>query len=771
MKDAYYKNNIKLNLIYIFMIFSILNVIGIVINIPISIPMQVITISLISMIVKFFLFNPLILYIIMALVLTISVIIHRNVYPFLFSFADRVLLLIDNIVQNLKGLKPIADNNILIYWSLLAILFSIYTSIILFKGKKRYLLLPLYLSIFIYYWYSFIDRAYIMLSLFLISYYILMGLSRFSVENKDIRKIYPALESMVVKYSILIILLSMVIPKSNYTLQWPWLYQKVYNQFPFIENLRSNSSYSRNSNSASLFDFSITGYQNNSQVLGGPVSLSDKKIMTVESKEKVYLRGNVKKYYTGNNWISTIDDNLEYKTGENFGGISSNDSEDYYEENIITITNQSFASTTLFSPYLPVKVELDKDSGIKTNLDNVLIYPQGIYSKESYTITVMEPLPYGVLKSKKIVRNTDDIEDLNTYLQYPEDKITTRTKELVKKIVQNKKNDFEKAIAIESYLRENYEYNLLAESLPPDREFIDYFLFEGKNGYCTYYATSLAIMLRLEGIPTRYVEGYLAQDSEKIGIFEVSQKNAHAWVEAFIEPVGWMTFEATPVYSVLERAENYSSVTDEDIAPDVEVDFDQSDNPRYPRGWDIILDDEQYGGDYNYNLDDENIPSGTTIPKYVLDLIIISLVSIIPMRFLVGFILFKIQESSYKKLSINNRIIYLYHQIVILNKLQDFPQEIGETHFEYANRIAYKFFKYHEKGIKEITDIFVKSKYSSIPATLEELEEMENYREKLESRLKHYLGRRKYYYKKYISERYWQLLNNNFLNILTCHKS
>ena len=70
----------------------------------------------------------------------------------------------------------------------------------------------------------------------------------------------------------------------------------------------------------------------------------------------------------------------------------------------------------------------------------------------------------------------------------------------------------------------------------------------------------MAIMLRLEDIPSRYVEGYLARNQVDKNRYEVRQRNAHAWVEAFIEPIGWVTFEPTPAYPLtngLERR-NYS---------------------------------------------------------------------------------------------------------------------------------------------------------------------------------------------------------------------
>ena len=80
---------------------------------------------------------------------------------------------------------------------------------------------------------------------------------------------------------------------------------------------------------------------------------------------------------------------------------------------------------------------------------------------------------------------------------------------LAKTIISDCNNNYEKVIAIEEYLKNNYEYTLNPSRVPEGKDFVDWFLFEDKRGYCTYYATSMAVMLRSVGIPARYVEGFV----------------------------------------------------------------------------------------------------------------------------------------------------------------------------------------------------------------------------------------------------------------------
>ncbi|CAK7057017.1 transglutaminase domain-containing protein [Tissierella sp.] len=739
------------NLIYASFVFCLVYLFGLGMGLKLNIMLQILIVLLGSMIVKFFLLNPLILYGLLAISSLITILIHRFVSPILFNIIERILSLFSNIIAHLQGKESIALDNMLLFWAMLIILVSLFTAFILFRNKNIYLLLPIYIVFFLYYWYNFFNQAYWMISIFLLAFFILIGLNKYY--EKKIQNLYNPWLHTLTTYSILIVFIALLLPKSYNYIEWPWLQRKVYTIFPFIEDLRSYDIYSRKSGNATLFNFSITGYQSENSKLGGPVNLSDKRIMTVRVSDSTYLRGNVKQVYTGNSWDTIVEPSANYGLKQDFSGLSQEEQKIYYKQEYITITYHDFASTTLFSPYKPAKVSFSDNHMLKVNRDDVLVFSNGVYNGESYLVLVQKPLPYGMLVSLGIDQKKKDMTDLNIYLQIPKDKITERTKDLVREIVKDTKDDFEKAVAIENYLRNNYKYSLDVEYLPENQEFIDYFLFEKKEGYCTYYATSMAVMLRLSGIPSRYVEGYLAKDSIETGVYEVKHENAHAWVEAFIEPVGWMTFEPTPAYPVESRLENYQ-LNDSD--KDMELN-EARENIRGPRN---DIDDQNIDGDQttvdgrkpNYEEDYEDTSTGLT--SNTVDLFIIILLLIIPLRFLVGFLQYSYREAKAKKLSTNKRVIYLYRQILRIKELMGYPQLYGETHYEYANRIAYKFYSYDEIGIKEITEIFVKSKYSSFPSSNEDVLELEKYKNIMENRLKKYWGKIKYYYHKYVKKIY-----------------
>ncbi|MCM1325863.1 MAG: transglutaminase domain-containing protein [Lachnoclostridium sp.] len=129
------------------------------------------------------------------------------------------------------------------------------------------------------------------------------------------------------------------------------------------------------------------------------------------------------------------------------------------------------------------------------------------------------------------------------------DAVSGEVKNLADSLTEDCRNDYEKCRALEEYLHQ-YSYNQ-GVVVPEGVNILDWFLFEGKEGYCVHYATALATMLRCEGIPSRIAEGFLVDYSNTVGLnrYSVSGSSAHAWVEAYLDGVGWIRLEPTPVFA------------------------------------------------------------------------------------------------------------------------------------------------------------------------------------------------------------------------------
>jgi transglutaminase-like putative cysteine protease len=136
------------------------------------------------------------------------------------------------------------------------------------------------------------------------------------------------------------------------------------------------------------------------------------------------------------------------------------------------------------------------------------------------------------------------------YLPLP-NSVTERTRNLAAQIVANAaKNPYDEAKAIEQYLKNNFTYSTDIPLPPPNRDRVDYFLFDGKQGYCEDYSAAAVVLLRALNIPTREVTGFApgTYDSTQ-GAYVYREANSHAWPEVYFPGYGWIQFEPTPGFS------------------------------------------------------------------------------------------------------------------------------------------------------------------------------------------------------------------------------
>lgn len=741
------KQKFLLNLLYIAIIFTLTGLIGNVIELEISLLNQLIIVIIIATIIKYFTKYPLFLFLTMIIGFLILLFINAYKFPIFLSISDRSSDLFSNLIANLQGREKILQENLSIIYFLLVASIAAYTSGVVYKSRNLFLLIPIYLSVFLVYWYSFIDKAYNSTVIFIFLFLILLGLKGYKMSQFKTDKIFRRWFRTTIVYSLVIVLLALFIPKSKDYLAFPWLQEKVYNTFPAIEDLRYYKDYNRETANADLFNFSASTseFSDVSSTLGGPLTQTERKIMTVESKSPLYLRGNVKHTYTGRSWEKASGFLNEYSLRQDFSLLSPDQQRNFYTREQATIVFDSFISKTIFTPYKPMSINSNRDFSVFQDRDDIVSTRDGIYKGEAYLIEFLKPLSYESLIETGMNKSKDSLKDLDIYLQLPENRISNRTKQLTTSLVEGLGTDYEKAIKIQDHLRENYEYNLDVDFLPGGAEFVDNFLFEEEQGYCTSYATSMAIMLRLEGIPSRYIEGYVVNEEIGSGQYQVRQKHAHTWVEAFIEPVGWISFEPTAAYQALDGEE--TPMEDLEESPSLEEDIlpEKEDIPNEPLpDMETPFEDEGTLGD---NINTQSNSLWRTI-RITLSLLILLFIII---RIISRYFKYRSKEKHLAKLDNREKIVYLYQDILDILSILGFPLRSGETHFDYSNRVSYKFTNLQEYGIKDITDIFVKIKYSNVEASDIDLSSILLYKEELDKRLKNSIGKSNYLYRKYIN--------------------
>lgn len=153
---------------------------------------------------------------------------------------------------------------------------------------------------------------------------------------------------------------------------------------------------------------------------------------------------------------------------------------------------------------------------------------------------------------------------LDRYLVLPRE-LPDRVRKLAFDITDGKDNPYEKAKAIEVYLRANYPYDLEVSAPPSNQDVADYFLFDLKKGYCDYYATAMVVLARANGLPARFVSGYSPGSYDAPNAqYVIRELNAHSWAEIYFPGIGWVEFEPTASIPEIERTESNIVLPEDD---------------------------------------------------------------------------------------------------------------------------------------------------------------------------------------------------------------
>ena len=325
------------------------------------------------------------------------------------------------------------------------------------------------------------------------------------------------------------------------------------------------------------------GYEPLDGRLGGPVELDDTKLFDVKSTVNYSLlfRGNIKNTYTGYGWI---DDSVSYRY--RMIGKFKAEQEDvfclnipptdiryytYIDETEIFITPVQNGTATIFGAYRTLDVKPKKllTMLISFNTEGELFSSRDIAKGISYGITaeyIQQNIPMFADYVLDVQSSLTEDE-----LQYGElvaqnytsqfEAVPQSVSDIALSVTEGIESDYLKALAIKSYLEEGgFTYTLSPDIPPADQDFVEHFL-ETKRGYCTYYASAMAVLARSAGLPSRYVEGFKSDGKKRD--FTLTGENAHAWAEIYIKGIGWLPFD--PVTS---EETNNNAAPAEDLPPE-----------------------------------------------------------------------------------------------------------------------------------------------------------------------------------------------------------
>ena len=283
----------------------------------------------------------------------------------------------------------------------------------------------------------------------------------------------------------------------------------------------------------------IPGYENPNKAarLGGRPALSSQPIFIVKGYpgETIYLRSLSYEFYSGHGWLRRI----PVDEGEKYPRISSEIPPSSSETIEVEIT------TDLYSSVLHI---LGTETVFFENPPTV---------KEGNLRT-------GVITDPPLVRGTRFFISRHTAADRPENKVKEAylqvplfISEELSDLARSLKGetDHETIRAVLAFLSANYTYSLNAPKPAGDEVFLDNFLFDIRRGYCVHFATAFTILCRLNGVPARYVTGYLVHLPLDSPLTYVSGLQSHAWSEVLMDGGNWQTIEPTLVLNVDESDE------------------------------------------------------------------------------------------------------------------------------------------------------------------------------------------------------------------------
>ncbi|MDI6764104.1 MAG: DUF3488 and transglutaminase-like domain-containing protein [Thermodesulfobacteriota bacterium] len=285
-------------------------------------------------------------------------------------------------------------------------------------------------------------------------------------------------------------------------------------------------------------DSEYAGFQRRFDLNARAKKIKNDLVFHLQSRRPIYARGRTFDTFDGRFWENKKPEiqrfNLE-RGDLYFAGYEGKGTPQTYsiKKDLPNFIFTAYRPVALWFPGHAVEMDTDLSFTIPGGLQRGTVY-----SVKSETIDI-EGRPSG---------GEEYFQDSERYLQIPST-LSPRIRELSFSITGDIQDDYEKAKAIEHYLKNNFRYSPKIDLQKKEGDPIHQFLFEEQKGQCEHFASSAVLLLRSSGIPSRLTTGYRATRYNPFtGYYEVRQSDAHAWVEAYLKGLGWVTFEPTPAF-------------------------------------------------------------------------------------------------------------------------------------------------------------------------------------------------------------------------------
>lgn len=335
------------------------------------------------------------------------------------------------------------------------------------------------------------------------------------------------------------------------------------------------------------------GYSLDDSKLGGDFIGDNTVVFEAKVSEEHYWKVETKRIYTGSGWSSgSMGVSIPFENGRDIPVGCCNAP---LETTDLLVDEVEVELPYVHLPYAAPSIEgtiisQDQKQGSSVSyryfsgIDRIISSQQdGTYIKlEGYKLTYRMPI-FDIAKLKEAT-SLPNPEEFNEYMEFPGANAgfidLSRVQALAEEITKDKTNWYDKAKAIENYF-DGPEFVYEQTDIPYPEEgqdFVEQFLFDTKRGYCDHYSTSMAVMLRTIGIPTRWVKGYTEGEYKTYEngktVYQITNNNAHSWVEVYFSGTGWVPFEPTKGYANPVQFENSATST-----PQEETETEKAEQP------------------------------------------------------------------------------------------------------------------------------------------------------------------------------------------------
>jgi Transglutaminase-like enzymes, putative cysteine proteases len=306
------------------------------------------------------------------------------------------------------------------------------------------------------------------------------------------------------------------------------------------------------------------GYDTDDTSLGGSLSMDSTVLFTARTSGSAsYWRVATKHIYTGKGWAAGQNGYFIPLVGSsyNLNAVS------LYEKNTSTSKESASLTFTKASPaILPYAGQLTSlvaadHPTIKINPDAGQVMTADEKPVQTEVISYLQPT-YQVPSLRRVKGNQDPRAIRSRYLQLPGE-LPNRVRALAGKLTAKSANRYEAVMAILNYLKSS-RFTYSTDQVPKpvkNQDYVDQFLFTSRAGYCDNFSTSMVVLLRSAGIPSRWVKGfatgeYTGQTEVKVkgktvtqSVYQIKNADAHSWVDVYFPGSGWVSFDPTPTFA------------------------------------------------------------------------------------------------------------------------------------------------------------------------------------------------------------------------------